>query len=1101
LQPDTLITNTARTLLLAIVAYFGAATGAHAATAVSGVIGANTTWTLAQSPYQVTADVSVENGATLAIEPGVVVTFDAAKNLIVTNGALSARGTAGQPIVFTSTLDAAGSTPAPGDWGQIRFLDGTNDTATIIEHAQVRYGHGIDIQSAAPTFNYLQIANNLGSAIAIDLASSPKGIGNQASGNTLNGVSVPAGDVLGAVTWGIKGIPYVVASGIVSVGGTPAISTLNISEIQQGETVNAIISGTRLAGAQSVGVSTTGTTGIVQSGATDTSVPVQLTASPSATLGPASIELQVAAGRPILAGALQIIQPQPTVTGLSPNSVIAGQGGSALSVTGRNFVPESIIQIDGIDLTTTYTSANTLNTTLPALTAGNKSITVKQPDPLSAGSFLVSKPAVLAVTVPQLFFTPASVSQTQGIPFSLTVAIPYAAPAGGISINLASSATAIATVPASVTIPEGAVTGTVPVTSAGMGSAIITASYPGWQSAQASVSIFSSGLPPLLAEFRMDETGWQGTPNEVKDSTMNANHGAAANGAATAPSKLCAGGYFDGSASRYAALPMKLQDLAANTFTMMMWVKPGRTHEIDVESSTSTTGTSGQNYALFPSLNTGKWNWDTSGYAGAGISVGTNGISVYEHAGGYMPPVLVWAGTVSGNSWTHVAVTYNNGVPSLYVNGVFQKTGVKGSHANVVPPFTIGSPAYGNYSLGTDEYKVFGGVLSAADIATVYANESTGMNWDGTARLCASTTPRLSLSPASVSQKQGQPLALTVSIPSPAPIGGIAVYLTSSAPAIAGVPVSVVIPEGATSTTVMVNTTGLGNAIISASATGFVDAGSLITLNGAVRRYALIPTLTTPTSSSTIGTASASSSYEVAPNGVFSAFDNNAPGRWVTNTTALGHWLKWSFVTAHSVTEFEYTTGNNLYTQLQYSDDDVNWISASAVYQEGQGNFTHPTTTGATPHRFWRLYVSQVYGATVANWYGYDKFQLYSDVPLATTAIGSYSPSLPQLGTDGTLATGWNAGRFAPAWIAMDLGVVRPINEVRVYAGTGWPAGITNYDIQVSNDSISWTTVAQASNGNYWTITPVTATGRYVRLQINSHTGGSWIALYEFQVY
>ncbi|HXU92606.1 MAG TPA: hypothetical protein VFP33_03020, partial [Gallionella sp.] len=184
--------------MLTVVACLGLAQGAQAATMVSGAITTNTTWSLAQSPYQVAADVSVENGATLNIEAGVVVNFDAAKNLTVTSGALVARGTAGQPIVFTSSLDTAGNTPAPGDWGQIRFLDGTNDTATILEHAQILYGHGIDVQSASPTFNHLDIINNLGSAIAIDLNSSPKGLGNQASSNTLNGVSVPAGDVLGA---------------------------------------------------------------------------------------------------------------------------------------------------------------------------------------------------------------------------------------------------------------------------------------------------------------------------------------------------------------------------------------------------------------------------------------------------------------------------------------------------------------------------------------------------------------------------------------------------------------------------------------------------------------------------------------------------------------------------------------------------------------------------------------------------------------------------------------------------------------------------------------------------------------------------------------
>ena len=86
------ITSTARTLLLSFIAYLGIVQGAQAVTMVSGAITANTTWTLAQSPYQVTADVSVDNTAILTIEAGVVVYLDAARNFTINNGALNARG-------------------------------------------------------------------------------------------------------------------------------------------------------------------------------------------------------------------------------------------------------------------------------------------------------------------------------------------------------------------------------------------------------------------------------------------------------------------------------------------------------------------------------------------------------------------------------------------------------------------------------------------------------------------------------------------------------------------------------------------------------------------------------------------------------------------------------------------------------------------------------------------------------------------------------------------------------------------------------------------------------------------------------------------------
>ena len=75
----------------------------------------------------------------------------------------------------------------------------------------------------------------------------------------------------------------------------------------------------------------------------------------------------------------------------------------------------------------------------------------------------------------------------------------------------------------------------------------------------------------------------------------------------------------------------------------------------------------GQRYAIAP-----QHGGDVD-YAGAGVSVGTNGISVYEHATDYMPSTLVYDTPISG--WTHVAVVYNNGQPNLYINGTWVRTG------------------------------------------------------------------------------------------------------------------------------------------------------------------------------------------------------------------------------------------------------------------------------------------------------------------------------------------------------------------------------------------------------------------------------------------
>src|SRR3990172_9818432 len=91
----------------------------------SGAITSSETWTLANSPHIVTGTVDVRNGATLTIEPGCQVKFDSGKGLYIgLYGAatLNATGTSANPITFTSNA----STPAPGNWQGIVFLNSTN---------------------------------------------------------------------------------------------------------------------------------------------------------------------------------------------------------------------------------------------------------------------------------------------------------------------------------------------------------------------------------------------------------------------------------------------------------------------------------------------------------------------------------------------------------------------------------------------------------------------------------------------------------------------------------------------------------------------------------------------------------------------------------------------------------------------------------------------------------------------------------------------------------------------------------------------------------------------------------------------------------------
>lgn len=77
------------------------------ATDVSGNINVSTVWTVAESPYDVLTDVTVIDGVTLTIEPGVQVRFSNASSNdveLIVNGTLNAVGTAALPIRFEGAV-------------------------------------------------------------------------------------------------------------------------------------------------------------------------------------------------------------------------------------------------------------------------------------------------------------------------------------------------------------------------------------------------------------------------------------------------------------------------------------------------------------------------------------------------------------------------------------------------------------------------------------------------------------------------------------------------------------------------------------------------------------------------------------------------------------------------------------------------------------------------------------------------------------------------------------------------------------------------------------------------------------------------------------
>lgn len=141
-----------------------------------------------------------------------------------------------------------------------------------------------------------------------------------------------------------------------------------------------------------------------------------------------------------------------------------------------------------------------------------------------------------------------------------------------------------------------------------------------------------------------------------------------------------------------------------NTFTIEFWAKPEITHGIDLESRKGISKSFSKRFAITPVF--GAYGDGDSSRAGVGVSVGTNGVSVYEHTVNYLPATLVYATSI--NDWTHIAVVYVNKRPTLYINGQFAKKGLASSKTVVVPSGTFGGVSpFGYYFGGLGEIRIW----------------------------------------------------------------------------------------------------------------------------------------------------------------------------------------------------------------------------------------------------------------------------------------------------------------------------------------------------------------------------------------------------------
>lgn len=156
-----------------------------------------------------------------------------------------------------------------------------------------------------------------------------------------------------------------------------------------------------------------------------------------------------------------------------------------------------------------------------------------------------------------------------------------------------------------------------------------------------------------------------------------------------------------------------------NSFTYECWVKPEESIQLVQESPDGITGTNGQRYIIGPGQATDERR------AGVGLSVGVNGVAIFEHTANHLPALLVFPTRMTG--WTHIAVVYNNKIPYLYINGKLKKKGICSQKEDVYASgLFFGYTPYGFYKGHVKSIKIWDHPRSIKEIRKSMNSEIRG---------------------------------------------------------------------------------------------------------------------------------------------------------------------------------------------------------------------------------------------------------------------------------------------------------------------------------------------------------------------------------------
>ncbi|MCU0434075.1 MAG: discoidin domain-containing protein [Bacteroidia bacterium] len=233
---------------------------------------------------------------------------------------------------------------------------------------------------------------------------------------------------------------------------------------------------------------------------------------------------------------------------------------------------------------------------------------------------------------------------------------------------------------------------------------------------------------------------------------------------------------------------------------------------------------------------------------------------------------------------------------------------------------------------------------------------------------------------------------------------------------------------------------------------------------------------------------------------------------------------------SNGVTWVDYGTQSDIGILMRWVNIAPEWTFAFDPH-EHQLDFSHSDWAGTLydssllginwRHGFMQCYLPQVHLMSVAEFQNLGGGLNAESIPVWVDSTYRNGPAESRLGTltassvldtnaanqvwnanDGDLNTGWASGFAQPnATITCDLGAVKNISAVKLF--WDWIFFGSDYQVQVSQDNINWTTIATAVNENgqldlYRNFSGIQA--RYVRLNLTQYNTG-WYRLMEFEVY